>query len=105
MLGEKTLTGRVTLDVIMRIERQLGRGIIKVATSLSEADISVTEILAIITPVVRAGGNDVKEKDVQGYIWDAGIADGIRVCSEILAEALGVSDDSEGNEEKAAQLL
>ena len=105
VLGKKEYQGKVTLDVIMRIERQLGRGVVKVATSLSEADISVTEIIAILTPVIRGGGNDVTEKDIQKAVWDAGIAEGIKVCGEILAEALGASGDDEGNVGEAEALL
>lgn len=94
----------MTLDVVMRIERQLGKGIVKIAQRLSEADISVTDILTIITPVIRAGGNDIKEKDLQPIIWEAGLTEGIRVCGEVIAIALG-HEENEGNVEGAAQLL
>ena len=54
--------------------------------------------------MVRGGGNDIKEADIKKDIWEAGLADGIRVCSEIIAQTLGAGDD-EGNEEQAAALL
>jgi hypothetical protein len=104
VLGEKKYKGKVTLDVIMRIERQMGKGIVKVAQSLSEADITTEEIIAIITPVVRGGGNDIKEADIKKDVWEAGLADGIRVCGEIIAQTLGAGE-VEGNEEQAAALL
>ena len=103
-LGDKNFKAKVTLDVIMRIERQLGKGIVKVAQSLSEADISASQIIAILTPVIRAGGNDIDEKKVGNAVWDAGLAQGISPCSEVLAQALGAGGD-EGNEEGAAALL
>jgi len=104
VLGETKYQGRVTLDVVMRIERQMGRGIVKIAQAMSNADISVSDILTILTPVIRAGGNDVKEKDLHSVIWEAGLTEGIRVCGEVIAIALGHEDD-EGNVEGAAQLL
>jgi DhnA family fructose-bisphosphate aldolase class Ia len=104
VLADKKFDARVTLDVIMRIERSLGKGIVKIAQSMSEADVSVTDIVAILTPVIRAGGNDVSEKDVGEAIWDAGLAQGIAVCGEVLGQALGAGGD-EGNEEEAGALL
>lgn len=62
VLADKKFDARVTLDVIMRIERSLGKGIVKIAQSMSEADVSVTDIVAILTPVIRAGGNNISEK-------------------------------------------
>lgn len=105
ILGETKYQGKVTLDVVMRIERQLGKGIVKIATSLSEADIGVTDVITILTPVIRAGGNDVNEKSVQKDVWEAGLTEGIRVCGEIVAIALGADQGAEGNEQEAEQLL
>lgn len=99
-LGDVSYNGRVTLDVIMRIERQMGKGIVKIAQSLSDADISTFEIVQILTPVIRAGGNDVDEKKVGKEIWDAGLATGMAACAEVVASALGAGGD-EGNEGEA----
>ena len=102
-LGQKKYKARVTMDVVMRIERSVGKGIIKLASSLSQADVSAEEIVNIITPVVRAGGNDVKDADIKKDIWEAGLAEGIRVCSEIIALVLNAGEEV-GNVEEAAQL-
>lgn len=104
VLGQKKYNGKVTLDVVMRIERQMGRGIVKIAQSLSEGDLTTEQIIGVITPVVRGGGNDIKEADIKKDIWEAGLAESLRVCSEIIAQTLGAGDD-EGNEEQAAALL
>ena len=103
-LGKKKYKARVTLDVIMRIERQLGKGIVKIAQSLSEADISASDIIAILTPVIRAGGNSIDDKEVGNAVWEAGLAQGIAACSEILAQALGAGGN-EGNDDEAEALL
>lgn len=102
-LGDVSFKGRVTLDVIMRIERQMGKGIVKVAQSLSDADISTFEVVQILTPVIKAGGNDVDEKKIGNAVWDAGLAVGMAACAEIMAQALGAGGD-EGNAEEAAAL-
>lgn len=104
ILGEKKYNGKVTLDVIMRIERQLGKGIVKIAQSLSEGDLTTEQIIAVITPVVRGGGNDIKEADIKKDIWECGLAESLRVCSEIVAQTLGAGNN-EGNVEQAEPLL
>ena len=96
-LGSKKYQARVTLDCIMRIESALGKGVVKIAHSLQDADISLFEIVAILTPVIKAGGNDVNEKDIGQAIFEAGLADGMRVAAEILAVALQAGNSS-GNE-------
>ena len=103
-LGDKKYQGKVTLDIIMRIERSMGRGIVKIAQAMSDADITTEQMVGIITPVVRAGGNDVKEADIKKDIWEAGLAEGIRVSSEIVAQVLGVGEE-QGNEQQVEALL
>jgi hypothetical protein len=87
-LGEKTFNGRVTLDTLMRIENGLGMGLVKIAQKLQEGDLRVNELLSIITPIVRAGGNSVDQKEVGEILWAAGLAEGMRVAGEIIAYAL-----------------
>jgi len=58
------------------------------------------------THTIRSGGNDLTEKEVGKYLWDAGLADGLKAVGSILAHVLGAgSEDDEGNEEKAEGLL
>lgn len=103
-LGEKKYRARVTMDVVMRIERSMGIGIIKVAQKLSEADISTEQIVNIILPVVRAGSNNVKEADLKKEIWEAGLVAGIQACSEIIAVVLNAGNN-EGNDQQVADQL
>lgn len=99
-LGKKTFDARVTLDAVMRIETSLGKGLVKIANSLQEADISTMEIVGILTPVIRGGGNDVNEKDVGQAVFEAGLAEGMKCCAEVLASALSAGN-TEGNDEAA----
>jgi len=102
VLGTQKWQSRVTLDAIMRIESSLGKGVVKIANSLQEADISMTEIVGILTPVIRGGGNNVNEKDVGLAVFNAGLAEGMRCAAEVLATALSAGD-TEGNEQEAEQ--
>ena len=105
VLGEKKFKGRVTLDVVMRIERQMGKGIVKIAQSLSDAEFTVEQMVGVLTPVIRAGGNDVKDSDIKAALWDAGLVAGIQAVSEVVASVLGVDEQDEGNVAEADQLL
>lgn len=86
----------------MRIESALGKGVVKIAHGLQDAEISLMEIVNILTPVIRAGGNDVTEKDIGQAIFDAGLAEGMRVAAEVLATAL-TAGNSSGNVMAAEQ--
>ncbi len=104
VLGEKKYKARVTLDVAIRIEQSCGMGIVKVTQALSEGSLTTSQMIAIITPVIRAGGNDISDKQVGEALWTAGVTSGITVVGEILTSILSVGGD-EGNEEQAEALL
>lgn len=69
----------------MRIEASIGKGILKVAQGLSESEMSATEMVAILTPILRSSGKDLKDKDVANIIWDAGFAEGLKAVAEVIA--------------------
>lgn len=103
-LGEKKYKGKVTMDVIMRIENACGMGIVKITQSLSLGELTTTQMVNILTPVIRAGGNDIKEKEVGEALWGAGLADGMKSIGEILSTVLSAGED-EGNEVQADRLV
>lgn len=100
-LAGQSYQTRLNLDSIARIENQLGKSIVKIAGSLSEGDLTVSEIAIIIHKALRGGGNNVDMKDVNQLLWDAGIAEAMRCCGEILAGVFGVSDS--GNEQEVSE--
>ena len=103
-LGEKKYKGKVTMDVIMRIENACGMGIVKITQALSLGELTTTQMVNVLTPVIRAGGNDVKEKEVGEALWGAGLADGMKSIGEILSTVLSAGED-EGNEVQADRLV
>lgn len=88
------------MDGIARIETAVGRGILKVLQKLSDGDLTTSEMCAILLPIIRAGGNDVQIKDVQAAVWDAGLAEAMKVSGSILAIALSGGQET-GNDEEA----
>ncbi len=97
-LGDQTFLCKVSMDTIMRIEANAGRGILKIANGLQDADLSAADMVSILTPVIRSSGTDVKDRDVQKMIWDAGFSEGIRAVAEVIVHIIG---GDEGNEMEA----
>lgn len=99
-LGKKTFDGKVTLDVVQRIETGLDMGIIQIAQAASEGTLKTTEMTFILHPVIKAGNNDVSETEVGQALWGGGLTDGIKAIAEIIALVLNSGGD-EGNEQEA----
>ena len=101
-LGNKTYKTRLTVDSLIKLEQTTGQSLIKLTSRLSEGSLTLTEIASIITPAIRGGGEDIKEDEVIKIIYQSGIADGIRVCGELLANVLaGGQEDDEKKEVEA----
>lgn len=85
----------------MRIENALGMGIIEVAQNMGNGSSKISEIAVILEQGLRGGGNDLKMRDIQNIMREAGIIESMRAASEIIASGLGsdaVEDDDEGND-------
>lgn len=92
----------MTVDSLIRLEQSTGQSLIKLTQRLSEGNLTLSEISAIITPALRGGGEDIKENDVIKIIYESGVADGIRVCGELLSNVLaGGQEDDEKKEIEA----
>jgi len=84
---------KMSVDVCMSIESALGQGLMQIATKLSDAGITLHEVITIITLAIRGGGNDVKESDVKNIINNQiGIAEGYKICGELLTLSLSTGD-------------
>lgn len=103
-LGSKTYKSRMTVDGCMQAEAACGCSLVKIATKLSEGDLTVLDISNVLTPALKGGGNDVDHTKVAKMVYEAGLADGMRVCGEVLANVLTAGqasdDDSEEDSEK-----
>jgi hypothetical protein len=92
-LAGKDYKCRLTVDAIMQIEDACDCGVIKLATKMSEGDIRLNEIINVLTPALRGGGNDLQRKDVVNIVQEAGIVKATAAVANLLAKSL--TDDSE----------
>lgn len=104
-LAGKDYKARLTIDAIMQIEDACNCGIIKLATKMGDADIRMSEILHVLLPALRGGGNDLQRKDIIKIVQDAGIVKATAAVATLLAKSL--TDDSgeeteEGKQEQVA---
>jgi len=91
---------KMSLDTIMGIESALGTSILKVANKLSTGELSLMEIITIMTLSIRAGGNDVKDSDVKKLVSDLGLIESIKTAGDLLTLAL---DTGEKEDEKKSE--
>ena len=92
---DKVYTARLTIDAIIRIEQKLGVGIIKLVNNLSSMEITISDIISVLTPALRGGGNDLQEDDVKKIIASVGIIKCTEVVSQILVESLAADQEGE----------
>jgi len=92
-LAGKDYKCRLTIDAIMQIEDACNCGILKLATRMGEADIRMSEIINVLLPAMRGGGNDLQRKDIINIVQDAGIVKATTAVANLLAKSL--TDDSE----------
>ena len=97
-LGAENLKCRLSIDGIIRIEQTLGTSIVQIAQRLSEGKATIMEVINVLTPAIKGGGNDITEKRVKEMIWSAGLIEGMRCAGEVLTVALNSGLSSEGNE-------
>ena len=84
------------------METALDKSIMQIAQSLSNGHLKVTEQVAILLPVIRAGSNDVSEKEVGEMVYQAGIADTLKAIGDVVTIVMSAGQ-AEGNVEEAVE--
>lgn len=102
-LGGTDYAARLTIDSIIKIEEKVGCGILKLATRMGEADIRMVDLISVLTPALRGGGNDVKDHDVKLIIGEVGIVESAKAVAELLAQSLA-PPSSDGDDKKKEEL-
>ncbi len=100
-LAGEEYKARLNIDAIMNLEQQLGMGIVKLMMNMSEANVRITDLVAILVAALRGGGNDVKDAEVKAIVTKAGLMQTTQVVSELLAAVVSSSDDSSEDSESA----
>ena len=101
LFNDKEFKAKMSLDTIIRIEQALGCSILKLGNKLAQADITMTEIISVITLAIRAGGNNLQDKEVKGLVSEIGLIEAIKMAGELVTLALNVDED---NDEKKNQV-
>ena len=100
-LSSQTFKCKINMDVLMRIETGLGKGILKTAQEISEVNLTTMEMIAILTPVLRSSGKDLNEKEVGQLIWSTGFTETLKIIAELLAFII-TDEQQEGNVQEVA---
>ena len=95
VLGTKTYKARLTVDAIINIEESVGCGIIKLASKMSEGDISISDMKAVLLPALRGGGNDLDEKDVSKIIQNEGIIGCTTAVANLITSVLSTGGEED----------
>ena len=103
-LGQETYKCRLTVDSIIQIEDAVGCGIIKLAQNMGEADIRMRDIISVLLPAIRGGGNDINEKNIKSIVQEAGLVPSAKAVAELLTGSLSPDDDAEIEESQKKEL-
>ena len=103
-LAGKDYKARLTINAIMQIEDACNMGIIKLAQNMSEGDIRLSQIISVLTPALRGGGNNLQEKDIINIVQDAGIVKATTAVASLLASSLTDDSEDEADEGKQEQV-
>ena len=99
-LGNQTYKTRLTVNSCIEIETALKTSLVKLATRLSEGDLTISEIAMVLTPAIKGGGNNVEFNDITKIIYESGMVEGLRVCGEILTNVLSGGSASENEDSR-----
>ena len=87
----------MTVDSIKKKETAVDMGIIKLAQKMGEGDIRMSQIIAVLLPALRGGGNDMQSADVTKLVEQTGIVKSTAAVANLLAATL--TDNSNEKEE------
>ncbi len=99
-LGNEDFTCRLTIDSLIKVEEEIGMGIIKLVAKLSnEMDMPIKHQLSILYHALRGGGNDLTQKQVKELVTKNGLIKTTQVILLMLTQTLNDEDDGEKKEE------
>tara|TARA_R110000751_G_scaffold306719_1_gene426008 strand:+ start:688 stop:1047 length:360 start_codon:yes stop_codon:yes gene_type:complete len=103
-LGGQTYKCRLTIDSLVKIEDELDKGILELATDIAQAKVRVRTLLTVLRYALRGGGNDFDEKKIKELITKGGIISSSTVVAQLLADSLTDPEEKEeGDSSKKPQ--
>jgi len=102
-LGKETYKCRLTIDALVRIEDELDKGILELATAIAEAKVRIRTLIVVLKHALRGGGNDFDDKKIGSIIQDVGIVVASTEVAKLLASTLTDHDSEEEVDKKKAE--
>jgi len=99
-LGEKTYKCRLTIDALVRIEDELDKGILELATAIAEAKVRIRTLIVVLRNALRGGGNDFDDKKIGSIIASVGIVVASTEVAKLLVATLSDQDSDEQDKKK-----
>jgi hypothetical protein len=96
-LGGQTYKCRLTIDSLVKIEDELDKGILELATDMGQAKVRIKTLVVVLKYALRGGGNDFDENRIKKILQSVSIIESSTVVAQLLADTL--SDAEENNEE------
>ena len=92
----------------MKVESATGQSLVRITTLLSDGSLTMTDMVKILHPAIRGGGNDVTETEVAKIIYESGVAQSMVAVGEVLSNVLsgsrGSDEESESEEKKTEEV-
>lgn len=99
-LGSETYKCRLTIDALVRIEDELDKGILELATAIAEAKVRIRTLIVVLRHALRGGGNDYDDKKVGEIISSVGIVVASTEVAKLLVATLTDNDSEEEVDKK-----
>ena len=101
-LGGKSYKCRLTIDSLVKIEEELDKGIIELATDIGQAKVRIKTLVVVLRYALRGGGNDFDENKIKQILQSTSIIESSTVVAQLLADTLSDAEEakSETNEKK-----
>jgi len=100
-LNGKSYKARLTVDSIIDIEDSLNIGLLKLAQNMAGGDVRISQVVGVLLPALRGGGNDLQDKQVRILVQNAGLVQSTKVVADLIAQSLLASGDPD--EKKSEQ--
>ena len=94
-IGTETYPCRLTIDSLIKIETELGRGVLQIASQMAQADVRINDLSVVLNYALRGGGNDFNRRKIYQLIEGAGIVSASAAVASLLTDVL-----SDPNEKK-----
>ena len=83
---------KLTLGALAEIEQALALDLLEISERFESSQISAGDCLHILGAALRAGGNDLSDKDVAGMTFEGGPTGAFRLVAQLFISAFPPAD-------------